>query len=77
MKKAGILIAAFAATTMMTITAGCSGGNTQMSSNTQSAQETTEKITEKATEKPTEPPTEPIERTANRGYDKYGVSGIS
>lgn len=72
MKKAGILIAAFAAAAMMTITAGCSGGNTQMSSNMQSAQETTEKITEKATEKPTEPPTEqPTEVMTNTVYKAY------
>ena len=54
MKKAGTLIAAFAAMAMMAVTAGCSGGNTPTSSNTQSVQETTEKTTEKATEKPTE-----------------------
>ena len=72
MKKAGILIAAFAATAMMTINAGCSGGNTQMSSNTPSAPETTEKITEKTTEKPTEPPTEkPTEVMTNTVYQAY------
>ena len=45
MKKVSTLIAVFAATAMMAVTAGCSGGNTQTNSNTQSVQEITEKTT--------------------------------
>ena len=72
MKKAGILIFVLTLTATMPITAGCSGGNSQMSGNTQSAQETTETITEKATEKPTEPPTEkPTEVMTNTVYQAY------
>lgn len=75
MKKASTLIAVFAATAMMAGTAGCSGGNTQTSTNTQSVQETTEKGTEKTMEKPTEPstekPPEDIKSTAYQAYLEY------